>query len=89
MTNKPFVLVIWWDAEDFSQAGWASEEQLIAFNSEACEVKSHGYLVSKTRHYVTIAADLIEPITYGRSMKIPMKMIKSITELDLTPKSIV
>lgn len=87
--NKPFIRVTWWDAEDFKAAGWATEEEATAFNSEACEVVSYGWLVSQSKHYLTIAADFAAPITYGRMIKIPKKMVKSQETLDLTPPSVV
>jgi hypothetical protein len=86
---KPFVQCIWHDAEDFKDGGWASEEEATAFNKQVCEVTSLGWLVSKGKVNITIAADFTPPITYGRLIKIPRKMIQSLVEVDITPKLIV
>ena len=84
--GKPFVVVKWNDAQDHDGT-WATEEELQDFGNELCEVLSYGYLIKKTRSYVTIAADFISPDTYGRAMKIPKKMITSIEELPLQTAS--
>ena len=84
MVAKPFVKIIWHDAEDFQESGWASGEALENWNAKPCESFSYGYLASKNKHYVTICADLIHPDTFGRCMKIPRRMIQEITEIDLS-----
>ena len=87
---KQFVCVAWWDAEDYTAAGWASQEETDAFNAHPCLALSYGYLVSKTKHYITLAADFIAPATYGRLMKIPRKMIQGpIRVIDITPPDVV
>ena len=86
---KPFVRVTWWDAEDYKDAGWATAEELDVFNSKPCEVISYGWLVSKSKAHVTIAADFAPPITYGRMIKIPKKMIKEQVVIDLSPQPVV
>jgi hypothetical protein len=52
-------------------------------------VTSYGWLVSKTRTHVTIAADFTPPGTWGRTIKIPRKMITSQIILDLAPPPVV
>lgn len=81
--KKEFVRVTWWDAEDYSEAGWLTEEDAHKFNNTACVVISYGWLVSKTKDYLTVAADHIAPKTYGRAMKIPRKMVKSVETIPL------
>lgn len=78
---KPFVKVTWLDAEDFRDATWATAEEAAAFNAKPCEVVSYGYLIAKSRTHLTIAADLAEPETYGRLIKIPRKMIQQTEDL--------
>lgn len=80
--TKPFVVVKWHDAED-SPVAWSTEEDLQDFATTVCEALSYGYVVKKTRGYITLAADYIAPDTYGRIMKIPRKMIISILEVQL------
>lgn len=88
MTPRPFVQIKWLDAEDYREAGWASEEEAEQFTQKACEVESVGWLVSKTKAHVTIAADLTHPpVTWGRLIKIPRKMIISMTEVELVVKA--
>lgn len=88
MSDKPFVKVVWLDASDpQGDASWYRESEALAFGEELCEVVSFGYLVSKTKLYITLAADLItkgtKETTYGRLTKVPMGMVQSITDLDL------
>ena len=77
----PFVQVVWWDAADSSKT-WGTEAEAIEFGSRPCEIVSYGYLLSKTRSYVVLAADRIlqdEPnaqVTFGRITKIPTPWIR-------------
>lgn len=83
---KPLVKVVWLDAQDYDEKGWASDEELVEFNASPMEVTSLGWLVAKSRHYITLAADFSpSPDTYGRSMRIPRKMVKSLEEVALVP----
>ena len=82
--DKPFISVRWYDAEDFGDAGWATEELLAEWGARPCESLSYGYLVSQNRSYITLAADCILPGTYGRIMKIPKRMIQEMKEIDLS-----
>lgn len=81
--SKPFVQIRWYDAEDYKEANWSTEEDLKKFSSEPCEAVSYGYVVKKNRGYITIAADYIAPDTFGRIMKIPRKMVVSIEPVTL------
>ena len=80
---KPFVKVTWLDASDpVTDASWYTEDEVLAFGESLCEVVSFGYVVSRTKLYLTLAADLITkgsgPRTvYGRITKIPIGMIAS------------
>lgn len=87
VVKKPFVVCHWLDAEDFTESGWASEETLDEFNKKDCDVYTYGYVVSKTKKHITICSDLAIPATWGRPIKIPRKMIISMTEVDLIPKT--
>lgn len=81
MAEKPWVVVKWLDAEDFRDSTWATEEEAAAFNAIDCLVESRGWLVSKSKYYVTLAADFAPPHTWGRLIKIPRKMIKSLSPI--------
>jgi hypothetical protein len=87
--SKPFVRIDWLDAEDYCESSWASTEELDSFTTRDCPVTSYGWLVSKTRTHVTIAADFTPPGTWGRTIKIPRKMITSQIILELAPPPVV
>lgn len=77
---KPFVKVLWHDACD-SEKTWIPDAEVAEFGKEPLEVISWGWLVSKTKQYVTIAADYIaDTDTYGRVTKIPTGMCQTIEE---------
>ena len=85
---KPFVKVVWHDASDEKRT-WVTEDEL---NENTVVVDSYGFLLKKTRTYVHLAADYSEgdetgADTYGRVCKIPRKMIKSISSVDLLPRT--
>ena len=84
MSNKPFVMIRWYDAADFDESGWATEETLAEWVEKPCESISYGYLIHKNRDYLTLGADFILPSTYGRVMKIPRRMIQETKEIDLS-----
>jgi len=86
---KPFVKVTWHDAEDMGGSSWNSQEEIDAFGSNLCEAFSYGYLVKKTKNYLTLAADHIPPDTYGRIIKIPKRMVVKVEAMNLpeTPKA--
>lgn len=77
--NKPFVKIIWHDAQDDGRT-WVPEEDIPQFTEDVCEVISWGWAVCSTKLYVTLAADYIKNDVYGRVTKIPRKMIVSIEE---------
>ena len=77
-SSKPLVMVHWRDTEDYNETTWVLESDLKEFWEAHCEVSSLGYLLKKTKGYVTLAADFIPPDTYGRITKIPRKMIVKI-----------
>ena len=79
--HKPFVKIVWHDAQDEGSA-WVTEEDIDKFTEEVVEVTSWGWLVrgSRTTKYITLAADYIKDGTYGRVTKIPSGMIISIDE---------
>lgn len=84
--KKRFVKVTWLDAADPpGGASWYLESEALTFGEELCEVESYGYVVSHTKLYLTLAADLITKgateTTYGRLTKIPSGMIVSIEDL--------
>jgi len=78
----PFMQVIWWDAADSEQT-WGTESQAITFGNRPCEIISYGYLVSKSKAYIVLAADRIlrnEPsdkeVVFGRITKIPRPWVQ-------------
>ena len=78
------VLITWLDAEDFRESTWASKDEVDAFSQKICLIQSVGWIVKKTRHYVSICSDFTgDPDTHGRVIKIAKKMIKSIQPLSL------
>ena len=86
MTKKsippPFYLVVWHDAEDAKQT-WMVECEAKEFGERSCEVISFGYLLSRTKQYVVLAADWIrksegEEAQYGRVTKIPTPWVKTV-----------
>ena len=84
--DKPFVKVVWLDASDPQDGvSWHDEAEAIKFGEELCEVISWGYLVHKTKLYVTLGADRITKgvldTTYGRLTKIPAGMVQSVVEI--------
>ena len=77
-----FVKVTWHDAEDLAQS-WVSSDQIAAAVAQPCLVISWGYLVSKNRKDIVLAADLISrDETYGRVTKIPRGMVQVITVIE-------
>lgn len=78
--NRPFVKVRWHDATDDDRT-WLKEAEVLKFGSEPLAVISWGWLMLKTKQYLTLAADHIQDTdTYGRVTKIPMGMVKEIEE---------
>jgi len=76
-SSKPFVEVSWWDAEDYHTSGWATQEETEDFTKKACLIITRGWLVYRSKHYVSLARDLAltgEPY-WGGVIKIPKKMI--------------
>lgn len=80
---RKFVMVEWNDAEDYTKAGWASDEEAKEFGSQPCLVHSYGFIVSSNKTYIGLAADFAPPSTHGRIIKIPKKMIISTKEIPL------
>lgn len=84
--GKKLVKITWLDASDPpGDTSWYRESEALAFGEELCEVVSFGYVVSHTKLYITLAADLItkgvNETTYGRLTKIPSGMITQIEDL--------
>ena len=78
--DKPFVKIIWHDAQDDGRT-WVAADEIAEFANATCEVTSWGWAVASTKKYVTLAADYIhDGATYGRITKIPRGMIVSIEE---------
>lgn len=77
---KPFVKVIWHDATDDDRT-WLKEADAVAFGELPLAVTSWGWLIGKSRHYITLAADFIPDTQhYGRVTKIPKAMLVKIEE---------
>ena len=76
------VKVTWNDTEDFKGGAWASTEEVEAFSKQLCTIESVGWIVKRTKHYVTLSADFSpEPDTHGRVTKIAKRMIVKIEPL--------
>lgn len=85
MIEDPTVVsVIWWDAEDMKET-WSDQKDVDEFNDKVYEVTSVGYLVRKTDKYLSLAGDRGTDASYGAVRKIPMGMVKSITEFVKAP----
>lgn len=77
--KAPFVKVTWDDAEDLGGQTWIEAEDVAAFATHSCTVVSVGYLVAKTKKYLTLASDWIEENNqFGRVTKIPCSMVVSV-----------
>lgn len=77
------VEIHWWDTQDADKdKTWLSTDEVEEFASTQCDIYSVGWIVKKTRHYVTICSDFSpDPDTHGRVTKIPRKMIRGMTPL--------
>lgn len=76
------VKITWNDTEDFKGGTWASADEVAEFTKKMCTVYSVGWIVKKSRHYVTICSDFSpNPDTHGRVTKIAKKMITKIEPL--------
>lgn len=73
---KPFVIVGWHDAEDFTEETWLKEDTAVEFGEKNMMVVSGGFVISDTTKYLTLGADYdTENNNYGRVTKIPKGMI--------------
>lgn len=83
MKIKPFIEIVWRDAEDGPT--WASEKEAIAFANQECLVKSRGWLIKRTKKFVVIASDESisgnNPGELGSIRKIPKNMIVEYREI--------
>lgn len=81
-TSEILVKVTWLDAAD-DERTWVTAAEVKSFGKEFVEVESYGFVVHRTKQYMTLARDVIRSgtseLTYGGVCKIPVKMIKSIT----------
>lgn len=91
--TQPFVRVVWHDAADYKKS-WASNEEAEAFAGQPVECVSVGWLLKKTRSYITLAADYSPPNSpeetedWGRLTKIPRKMITQLEQEEQKPDEI-
>lgn len=68
--------VTWFDAEDLDKS-WATSEEVDKFADKSCVVYSVGWIKKETKDYLTISGDIDEEGSdFGRTIKIPVKMIK-------------
>lgn len=83
--------VVWHDAAD-DERTWVTESEVKSFGNEFVAVESYGFIIHKTRHYVTLARDIIRSgtseTTYGGVCKIPKKMIQSIDAVNNEPSKL-
>lgn len=78
---KPEVRVWWHDAQDAGDT-WVSESDAEQWAEKTCQIRSLGWLVSKTEKYLTLAGDWDEvDKNYGRLTKIPTGMVQRIEEI--------
>ncbi|CAB4216877.1 hypothetical protein UFOVP1590_2 [uncultured Caudovirales phage] len=83
--DKPLVEIIWNDAE--TTHGWELDADI---DSEQVPIVTVGFLVTKGDHVVVIASS-IDQATGGQSnsrIKIPIAMVSSIKELNVTYKKL-
>ena len=83
--DKPLVEIIWMDAE--TTHGWELDDDV---DSEQVPIVTVGFLITKADHVVVIASS-IDKATGGQSnsrIKIPIAMIDTIKELNVTYKKI-
>ena len=85
-----FVRVVWTDASDPpSNKVWFNDDEVEEFANDEVTFESFGYVVSKTKLYLTLAADLQlsggEEMSKGRLTKIPVGMVKEVTVIPLPP----
>jgi len=83
--DKPLVEIIWNDAE--TTHGWELDADV---DAEQVPIVTVGFLVTKGDHVVVIASS-IDQATGGQSnsrIKIPIAMVSSIKELNVTYKKI-
>lgn len=84
MNSKQLVLILWHDSRD-ADVSWMGETDAVAYGEEPCEIYSVGYLISKGTKFVTIGADWNpQDKDYGRVTKVPVGMVVSITNLELS-----
>ncbi len=75
------VKVDWWDSASLD--GWVSVEYAETFAPSKCE--TIGWIIKKTREYVTLVASKSDTVNYCQLFSIPRKCIISIKELAETP----
>lgn len=78
------VKITWNDTEDFKGGTWASTEEVLAFSKVLCTIESVGWIVKKSRHYITICSDFSpDPDTHGRVTKIARRMVVKVEPLQV------
>lgn len=78
------VKITWLDTEDFKGGTWASTDEVHEFSKKQCLIESVGWIVKRSRHYVTICSDFsADPDTHGRVSKIAKRMITKMETLQL------
>lgn len=88
MKRYKLLEISWVDSLNHSSKTWFKPHDVIgAFEPVGLDpFRTIGYLVEKTKQYITIAGDLHfyndEVVSVGRCMTIPMGCVESIIELD-------
>jgi hypothetical protein len=80
MRNKPpknnrIYRVVWIDAKDADES-WLDSGEVDRFASETVLIESYGFILSKTKNCLILAADKANDGDYGRVTKIPLGCIK-------------
>lgn len=80
-TPEGIVYITWADASD-ADGTWTDAGEAKTFSNETCTVHSIGYIIAKTKLYITLARDFI-PSTgaYGAVTKVPVGMILSMERM--------
>lgn len=72
--------VKWHDAAD-KDGTWVTQEEAEQFGEGLIEIETLGYVVKRTKLYLTLAGDKANDGDYSRVCKIPIGMIQSEEEL--------
>ena len=75
------VKIVWVDSATID--GWVSVDFAESFDPSECVTV--GWVVKKTREYITVTSSRSDTVNYSQLMTIPRKCVTSIKELAETP----